>query len=68
MEQTNGRVIRIYTTIFKARCDGHMTFDFQHKTAFAPELAFDVVDPERADGKYMMIGVRDVTDSDNNDD
>ena len=66
MKQKNGRIIRIYTTIYKARCDGQMTFDFQHKNAFAPELAFDVVDPERADGKYISIAVKDTSVEDAN--
>lgn len=67
MKQKNGRIIRLYTTIYKARCDGHLTLDFKHKNAFAPELAFDVVDPERADGKYLTFGMKDTTveDADN---
>ena len=67
MKQKNGRIIRLYTTIYKARCDGQLNFDFQHKNAFAPELTFDCVDPEREDGKYLTIAVKDTTveDADN---
>lgn len=67
LKQKNGRIIRLYTTIYKARCDGQLNFDFQHKNAFAPELTFDCVDPERDDGKYLTIAVRDTTveDADN---
>ena len=65
LKQKNGRIIRLYTTIYKARCDGNLTMNFQHKNAFAPELAFDCVDPERDDGKYLTIGVRDTTEEDN---
>lgn len=64
MKQKNGRIIRLYTTIYKARCDGQLTLNFQHKNAFAPELAFDCVDPERDDGKYLTIGIRDTTSED----
>lgn len=61
MKQKNGRIIRLFTTIYRARCDGHLTMDFKHKNAFAPELAFEVVDPERADQKYMTFGIIDTT-------
>ena len=66
MKQKNGRIIRVYTTIYKARCDGSMTIDFQHKNAFAPELAFECVDPERDDGKYITFGIKDTTVEDAN--
>lgn len=66
MKQKNGRIIRLYTTIYKARCDGQLTFDFQHKNAFAPELTFDCVDPERDDGKYITFAVKDTTVEDAN--
>ncbi len=64
MRQKNGRIIRVFTTIFRARCDGHLTMDFKHKNAFAPELAFEVVDPERTDKKYMIFGIVDTTSQD----
>lgn len=62
MKQKNGRVIRIYTKIYRARCDGTLNVDFKHKEAFAPELTFNMVDPERADKKYISFTIRDVTD------
>ena len=64
MKQKNGRIIRLYTTIYKARCDGSLTIDFKHKNAFAPELAFDIVDPERDDKKYIVFGIKDTTEED----
>lgn len=64
MKQKNGRVVRIYTTIYKARCDGSMTYNEQHKQAMAPELKFEAVDPERADKKFISFSVVDVTDKD----
>lgn len=63
IKQKNGRIVRIYTTIYKARCDGSMKLDFKHKNAFAPELTFNAVDPEREDGKFMSMTVVDVTDT-----
>lgn len=68
VQQKNGRIIRVYTTIYKARCDGSLKLDFKHKNAFAPELTFNGVDPERKDGKFMSFTVVDVTDEekDNN--
>ena len=66
MKQKNGRIIRLYTTIYKARCDGSLTIDFKHKNAFAPELAFDIVDPEREDNKYIVFGIKDTTEEDAN--
>lgn len=62
MKQKNGRVIRIYTKIYRARCDGTLKIDFKHKEAFAPELTFNMVDPERQDKKYISFTVRDCTD------
>ena len=62
MKQKNGRIIRQYLTIYKARSDGSLKMDFKHKNAFAPELNFSIVDPERSDGKFWSYSVRDVTD------
>ena len=54
-------IIRYYITIYKARSDGQFTIDFKHKNAFAPELTFDIVDPEREDKKFIRVDVKDVT-------
>ena len=62
LKQKNGRIIKILTTIYKARCDGSLKLDFKHKNAFAPELSFSAVDPEREDGKFVTVSVMDVTD------
>ena len=62
LKQKNGRIVRILTTIFKARSDGSMKIDFKHKNAFAPQLTFNAVDPERADKKFMSFTVQDVTE------
>lgn len=64
MPQKNGRIIRIYTTIYKARCDGSLTYNEEHKQAMAPELKFEAVDPERPDKKFISFSVVDVTDTD----
>ena len=64
MAQKDGRIIRVFTTIYRARCDGSLTIDFKHKNAFAPELAFEVVDPERKDRKYMVSSIIDTTSQD----
>ena len=66
MKQKDGRIIRLFTTIYRARCDGNLTINLKHKNAFAPELAFEVIDPERADGKYMVFGIIDTTELDKN--
>lgn len=62
LKQKNGRIIRILTTIFKARSDGSMKINFKHKNAFAPELTFNAVDPERDDKKFMSFTIQDVTE------
>ena len=62
MKQKNGRIVRQYLTIYKARSDGSLKMDFKHKNAFAPELKFNIVDPEREDGKYWSYAVQDVTE------
>ena len=62
LKQKNGRVIRILTTIFKARSDGSLKLDFKHKNAYAPELVFNAVDPEREDKKFMSFTIQDVTE------
>ena len=62
MKQKDGRVVRQYLTIYKARSDGSLKFDFKHKNAFAPELTFSIVDPERKDEKFWSYAVQDVTD------
>lgn len=62
MKQKDGRIIRQYLTIYKARSDGSLKFDFKHKNAFAPELTFNIVDPERSDGKFWSYAVQDVTE------
>ena len=67
MKQKNGRIIRIFTTIFRARSDGSLTIDFKHKTAFAPELTFEIVDPERSDNRFLSWSIQDTTDVDGND-
>ena len=64
MKQKDGRIIRVFTTVYRARCDGSLTIDFKHKNAFAPELAFEVVDPERKDRKYMISSIIDTTAQD----
>lgn len=66
IKQKNGRIIRIFTTIYKARCDGSLKLDFKQKNAYAPELTFNAVDPEREDGKFMSMTVVDVTDTEKN--
>ena len=62
MKQKNGRVVRILTTIYKARSDGSLKLDFKHKNAYAPELTFNAVDPERDDKKFMSFAIQDVTE------
>lgn len=62
MKQKDGRIIRQYLTIYKARSDGSLKFDFKHKNAFAPELSFSIVDPERKDGKFWNYAVQDCTE------
>ena len=59
--QKNDRYIRVITTIFKARSNGQWTFDLKHKTAFASELSFDIIDPNRADGRLMIFSIKDAT-------
>lgn len=61
-KQKDGRIIRQYLTIYKARSDGSLKFDFKHKNAFAPELTFNIVDPERKDEKFWSYAVQDVTE------
>lgn len=62
MKQKNGRIVRILTTIYKARSDGSLKLDFKHKNAYAPELVFNAVDPEREDKKFMSFTIQDVTE------
>lgn len=62
IKQKNGRIVRLYTTIYKARCDGSLTVSMEHKGAFSPELTFELVDPERPDGKFISFAIKDVTD------
>ncbi len=59
--QNDGRYIRVITTIFKARSNGQWTFNLKHKTAFAPELTFDIIDPNRDDGRLMIFAIKDVS-------
>ena len=66
IKQKNGRIVRIYTTIYKARCDGAFKLNLKHKSAFAPEITFNAADPERADKKFLSITVVDVTDAEKN--
>ncbi len=61
-KQKDGRILRQYLTIYKARSDGSLKFDFKHKNAFAPELTFNIVDPERKDEKFWSYAVQDVTE------
>ena len=63
MKQKDGRIMKQYLTIYKARSDGSLKIDFKHKNAFAPELTFNVVDPERTDGKFWSYAVQDVTEA-----
>ncbi len=62
IKQKNGRIVRLYTTIYRARCDGSLTITQEHDGAYAPELNFELVDPEREDGKFISFAVKDVTD------
>lgn len=61
MPQDDGHVYRIHTVIWKARCDGTLTYNEEHKNAFSPELKFEVIDPKRADKKLINFAVEDVT-------
>ena len=61
LKQKNGRVVKIYTTIYKARSDGQLKMDMKQKNAYAPELVFNAVDPEREDGRFVSFAVVDVT-------
>lgn len=63
MKQKDGRIIRQHVVLYKTRSDGSLKFDFKHKNAFAPELKFNIVDPERDDGKYWSYAVEDCTES-----
>lgn len=62
IKQKNGRIVRVNLLIYKARSDGSLKFDFKHKNAFAPELTFNIVDPERNDEKFWSYSVEDVTE------
>lgn len=66
MKQKDGRIIRQYLTIYKARSDGSLKMDFKHKNAFAPELTFNITDPERKDEKFWSYAVQDVTEEEAN--
>lgn len=61
MKQKNGRMVQQMVTIYKARSSGALKMDFKHKNAFAPELEFNIADPEREDGKYWSYSVVDIT-------
>lgn len=52
LPQKDGRKLRLIVDIPKARSDGSFKIDAQHKNAFAPEVKFEVVDPEN--GKPMV--------------
>jgi hypothetical protein len=62
MKQKDGRVIQQLITIYKARSSGALKLDYKHKNAFAPELEFNIADPEREDGKFWSYAVVDVTE------
>lgn len=63
MKQKDGRIVRQHIVLYKTRSDGSLKFDFKHKNAFAPELKFNIVDPERADKKYWSYAVEDCTET-----
>lgn len=63
MKQKDGRIVRQYIVLYKTRSDGSLKFDFKHKNAFAPELKFNIVDPERADKNYWSYAVEDCTET-----
>lgn len=69
MKQKNGRIVRMNVILYKTRSDGSLKLNFKHKNAFAPELKFSIVDPERKDGKFWSFATEDVTEaeSDNKD-
>lgn len=58
VKQKDNTYIVIYTTIYKARCDGSLNLDFKRMEAFAPELSFKAVDPEREDEAFVSFSVR----------
>lgn len=66
MKQKDGRIVRQHIVLYKTRSDGSLKFDFKHKNAFAPELKFNIVDPERADKKYWSYTVEDCTETEAN--
>lgn len=63
MKQKDGRIVRQHIVLYKTRSDGSLKFNFKHKNAFAPELKFNIVDPERSDKKYWSFAVEDCTES-----
>ena len=63
MKQKDGRIVRQHIVLYKTRSDGSLKFDFKHKNAFAPELKFNIVDPERADKRYWSYAVEDCTET-----
>lgn len=63
VKQKDGRILRQHIILYKTRSDGSLKFDFKQKNAFAPELKFNIVDPERADQKFWSYSVEDCTES-----
>ena len=49
--------VRLYTRIYKARCDGGFNLEQTRDGATAPEITFTSVDPERADKRFVSYSV-----------
>lgn len=60
LEQPNGKKIRVYTHIYKARCDGKLNIDFKRGTAYAPKLTFQSLDPQRGDNKFVSVSIEEL--------
>lgn len=49
--------VRLYTRVYKARCDGGFNLEQTRDGATAPEVTFTSVDPERADKRFVSYSV-----------
>lgn len=49
--------VRLYTRVYKARCDGGFNLEQTRDGATAPEVTFTSVDPERSDKRFVSYSV-----------
>lgn len=61
IKMPDGHSYKVYTRVYRARCDGKLDVDYKRGAASSPKLNFSSLDPERADKKFLSFTIDQVS-------